>query len=189
MNPIPTRPLPVRKIQEPPLNRKPAFTCVTIPASFVLGCGILWFVVSIALAIGLGVPLALAQADKGGWDLSGFATCYNNSIVFQPNMTIWKTYPLAPYAENISYIPPSFTGKNLFALASAESGFGFLTAKIQRIDNHTVYFDESVYFDASKALFANQICFVTIDSLDTFNSKLDYFASPPPPVKAVSGCG
>ena len=80
MNPIPTRPLPVRKIQEPPPNPKPVFTCVPIPASFVLGCGILWFVVSIALAIGLGVPLALAHADlakQGGWDLSGLATCYN----------------------------------------------------------------------------------------------------------------
>jgi hypothetical protein len=122
-------------------------------------CSALWIFISVALAIGLGVPLALSKDDDpGGWDMSGPAMCYNNRIVFvQGHMKIWKTYPLAPYAENRSFIPLGFTGKNLFAHNVATNKH--FTAKIHRIvDNHTVYFEES-----NGPPFVNTSCYVTID--------------------------
>jgi hypothetical protein len=111
-NPIPTRPVPPRNIQITPTS-KHALSYVTTP-SFVLGCGILWFVVSIALAIGLGVPLALALAKNKNTidvDLSGVGTC-NGTQIYVHWASQWTQYPATPNTTMVYAVDPSFQGKN-----------------------------------------------------------------------------
>lgn len=66
-------------------------------------CCSFWFVVSIGLAIGLGVPLARPNENgETKVDMSGYGRC-ENGIIYVDQASVWTQYPSKLSMKNITH--------------------------------------------------------------------------------------
>ena len=98
-----------------------------------------------------------ATHDRGGWNLSGPATCTPTSVTFESyRMIMWTTYPRRPTVTGgINTVPKSYVGRNLFGHQHAENTI--FSAKIRSITGRTVVLEEAVGNISGS-------CYITIDT-------------------------